>query len=1179
MFNRLRMHFGITAALLAVLALALPAFASADPLGSFTFFKSGLRAAPNVTVSTLGSDGNVWFVDAKSFSGTTAIGKITSAGAITEYEDGVNLKGLNAESDLVAIATGPEGKLWLTDRGATPAIAVFDPTTCISECTVEEFSIEGKGGNPGAVPQDIISGPGGNLWFTDKGTTPAIGKINPGTKAIEEFSIAGNGGNAGSRPQGIAVGSDGNLWFTDTGTTRAIGRFNPSTPAVEEFATGTNSLPGGNTDAKGPWGIAAGPDGNIWFTENGTEATKGRSATGKAIGRITPSGTKEEIEGSLTYFSTGLLAESHPDFGLTVAPDGKLWFSDDSGVSEKQELEINAAAELGGTYKLGFGGQETGWSGKGNISGFAGTGDVKRAPATGNGTCSFTKESKKITCVAGGIIELAEVGMRITCSSCSSAIPVKTTIAKVEGTTIEMSNAAAATSASKSTIAGWVRNVTYASGKAEVGQQVAGTGLTTSEVVAVGELEGKGTIAPATVPTEVKAGVSLTGGLKTISSVTTTTGCVASGEEVSGAGIPAGTTTTTTSCAPSTLAISKFPTETATGVSLSANLPWNAGASVIRGALKKLPAIGEIEGEANVDTEGTGETAPIKRQIKFSLELGSKNVEQLSCNGAGLTGTSPTCSVTTTTQGLSNSIDSITTSGEIARYPSDELNWGLSDVTNGPGGNVWFGTGYSIFQKIGKLGIEPKLPLEVECTGTGSGTVSTVACGSATEYESGKEVELTATAAKGSEFTGWTKSAGTCTGKTSPCKVTISGFSAIKVTANFNKKGPTNLRTLTLKKSAGGTGGTGTVSSKPKGINCGTACDEAVAEMYENGTVVLKAKASTGSTIASWTGCESSTGVGGVEGTCTVKMPEAHVGTEVKVAWSGTSKEILSAKALTFSKGATEGKGTVKAAGLACEAECSSTTVLYQGPTGVEPKVKPGKTVTLKETAAFGSEFAGWSGCASNPSPSECVVTMESAKSVSAEFALKSPATLTLNKGGTGTGTVSSKPKAINCGATCTTQDATVPEGETIVLKAKASTGMTLSGWSGCKAETGVGGAEGTCTVSLSGASTVTASFSGSPKVIANAQKLTLTKAGSGTVKAAGLTCEVLCTSTVSLYQGPTGVEPKVKPGKTVTLKATSAPGSKAVEWTGCESNPSPSECVVTMETSKSVTATFDELE
>jgi len=398
--------------------------------------------------------------------------------------------------------------------------------------------------------------------------------------------------------------------------------------------------------------------------------------------------------------------------------------------------------------------------------------------------------------------------------------------------------------------------------------------------------------------------------------------------------------------------------------------------------------------------------------------------------------------------------------------------------------------------------------------------------------------------------------------------LTVFGPDQTFTTLEEEPTGPTNLRTLTLKKSAGGTGGTGAVSSKPKGINCGAACNEAVAEMYENSVVVLKAKASTGSTIASWSGCATSTGVGGAEGTCEVTMSAAK---EVKVAWSGTSKEIFNAKPLTFSKGATEGKGTVKVYGsLACEAECSSTTVLYQGPAGA----KAGKTVTLKELPAFGSEFSGWSGCESEPE-GNCVVTMETAKSVSAEFALKPTATLTLNKGGTGSGTVSSKPKAINCGAACTTQGASVPTGETIVLKAKASTGMTLSSWSGCKAETGVGTVEGTCTVSLSGASAVTASFSGTAKVIANAQKLTLTKVGSGhgTVKAAGLTCEALCTSTVSLYQGPT-----TKPGRTMTLKATSAPGSKTVVWGGCEFEPE-GNCVVTMESAKNVTATFDELE
>jgi hypothetical protein len=135
---------------------------------------------------------------------------------------------------------------------------------------------------------------------------------------------------------------------------------------------------------------------------------------------------------------------------------------------------------------------------------------------------------------------------------------------------------------------------------------------------------------------------------------------------------------------------------------------------------------------------------------------------------------------------------------------------------------------------------------------------------------------------------------------------------------------------------------------------------------------------------------------------------------------------------------------------------------------------------------------------------------------------------------------------------------------------------MTFTGWSGG----GCSGSAETCTVSLSAATTVTATFSGSPKPITNAKALTLTKAGSGlgTVKATGLTCEPLCTSATALYQGPiTGSKPK--PGKLVVLKALSAPGSKAVAWSGCDSIDGEGNCVVTMEEDREVTATFDELE
>jgi hypothetical protein len=74
------------------------------------------------------------------------------------------------------------------------------------------------------------------------------------------------------------------------------------------------------------------------------------------------------------------------------------------------------------------------------------------------------------------------------------------------------------------------------------------------------------------------------------------------------------------------------------------------------------------------------------------------------------------------------------------------------------------------------------------------------------------------------------------------------------------------------------------------------------------------------------------------------------------------------------------------------------------------------------------------------------------------------------------------------------------------------------------------------------------------------------------------MACEALCTSASSLYAGPV-LSPKFKAGYKVVLKATPAPGSATVAWTGCDSSPTASECVVVMETDKGVSVIFDELE
>ena len=81
--------------------------------------------------------------------------------------------------------------------------------------------------------------------------------------------------------------------------------------------------------------------------------------------------------------------------------------------------------------------------------------------------------------------------------------------------------------------------------------------------------------------------------------------------------------------------------------------------------------------------------------------------------------------------------------------------------------------------------------------------------------------------------------------------------------------------------------------------------------------------------------------------------------------------------------------------------------------------------------------------------------------------------TLTLQKAGTGQGTVVSSPAAISCGGACPSQSASFLDSTSVVLTATASSGYVFNGWSGG----GCTGAQATCAVSLTADTPVTATF------------------------------------------------------------------------------------------------------
>jgi len=233
-----------------------------------------------------------------------------------------------------------------------------------------------------------------------------------------------------------------------------------------------------------------------------------------------------------------------------------------------------------------------------------------------------------------------------------------------------------------------------------------------------------------------------------------------------------------------------------------------------------------------------------------------------------------------------------------------------------------------------------------------------------------------------------------------------------------------------------------------------------------------------------------------------------------------------------------DGSGSVTSspAGINCGSDC---TEIYDAGTGV----------TLTATPQGGSTFAGWSGACTGSSTT-CTLTMNASKSVTATFTTKP--VLTVAKSGTGGGSVTSSPPGINCGNDC---NEPYDPGTSVTLTATPNGTSTFAGWTGACA--GTGG----CTVTMNGSKSVTAMFTAEGQTLS----VTIGGTGSGTVASntGGISCPGICSAAYA-------------PGTDVIL--TAAWDDAVVEFAGwggaCNgSNPT---CTVTMDGSKSVTATFD---
>jgi streptogramin lyase len=262
---------------------------------------------------TLGGDGNIWFSNGLA----SKVGNITPAGTTTIFDtSAVSHHGMDG------LTRGPDNNIWFVELFDNK-IGKITPSGHITQ-----FQLKGRHG-----PDSIATGPDHNLWVTTFDNH--VGRITP--SGVATFFQ-----HKGEFVRKV-VSFHGALYVEENDT---IGRI-----ATNGVFTGEFKLPhpGRLND------LTAGPNGELWFTENGSSGTN-------YLGSMSPSGHIHEVPvpgGSLGHLTPGpggnlyirqgdnlldvqpngtIVATQSLDFGagdgsVVQGPGGNVWYAE--GVLDK----------------------------------------------------------------------------------------------------------------------------------------------------------------------------------------------------------------------------------------------------------------------------------------------------------------------------------------------------------------------------------------------------------------------------------------------------------------------------------------------------------------------------------------------------------------------------------------------------------------------------------------------------------------------------------------------------------------------------------------------------------------------------------------------------------------------------------------------------------------------------
>ena len=188
-----------------------------------------------------------------------------------------------------------------------------------------EYAIPTAYGHPLA----ITSVSDGALWFLEDSFPPKIGRITT-SGHITQYGLPDN-----TFLGGIAAGPDGALWFV------ALARPFPIIGRLTSAGNMRTYSMGARARYRRPSSIAAGPDGRMWFTCAGGGRTSSLDAL---IGNIA-------TNGRIKLYS---LAPNHDLESITSGPDGALWFVDHKTTASSYFGGIGQMMPTGQLREFGF---------------------------------------------------------------------------------------------------------------------------------------------------------------------------------------------------------------------------------------------------------------------------------------------------------------------------------------------------------------------------------------------------------------------------------------------------------------------------------------------------------------------------------------------------------------------------------------------------------------------------------------------------------------------------------------------------------------------------------------------------------------------------------------------------------------------------------------------------------